>query len=67
MHVQASREAAEAETAKKELGLGDSDADLAALIQARGQSRANQMDSFLDNLASKYSKPTKKTPKQKKK
>ena len=58
--LKAAREAVEAEEAKKELGLGDGANDLEALILAKNKSRASQMDSFLDDLAKKYSKPSKK-------
>ncbi|KAF2347149.1 DnaJ domain [Trinorchestia longiramus] len=54
----ATREAEEAEAAKKELGLGDAPLDLNTLILKRSQDRAKNMDSFLDSLADKYSKPS---------
>lgn len=63
----AAKEAVEAEVAKKELGLGDGDDALKALILSRGQNRAQQMDSFLDSLADKYSKPSAKKGKKTKK
>lgn len=51
---QAAREAEEAEEMKKQLGLGDTEDSLKALILKRGQQRAEEMDSFLDGLAAKY-------------
>ncbi|KAK8751107.1 hypothetical protein OTU49_013058 [Cherax quadricarinatus] len=50
----AAEEAEEAEAMKKELGLGDTTDSLKALILKRGKQRAEEMDSFLDNLANKY-------------
>ncbi|KAK3877093.1 hypothetical protein Pcinc_018165 [Petrolisthes cinctipes] len=50
----AAKEAEEAEEMKKQLGLGDTDDSLKALILQRGQQRAGEMDSFLDGLAAKY-------------
>ena len=58
--LQAAKEAKEAEAHRKDLGLGDGADDLKAMILAREQNRAKQMDSFLDSLAEKYSKPSKK-------
>lgn len=51
---QAAREAEEAEEMKKQLGLGDTEDSLKALILRRGQQRAEEMNSFLDGLAAKY-------------
>jgi len=59
----ADMEAEEAEQARKEMGLDDSDgtdAALANLIMARQQSRAQQGESFLDGLAAKYGAKPKK-------
>ncbi|XP_045592850.1 dnaJ homolog subfamily C member 9 [Procambarus clarkii] len=50
----AAEEAEEAEAMKKELGLGDTTDSLKALILKRGKQRGEEMDSFLDNLATKY-------------
>jgi hypothetical protein len=66
-NFQASKEAAEADAAKQELGLGDDPSSLQALILKRYQERDKDMDSFLDYLADKYSRtPAKKGRKPKK-
>ncbi|KHJ76002.1 hypothetical protein OESDEN_24379 [Oesophagostomum dentatum] len=49
----AEKEAEEAEEARKELNI-DGNKSLQALILSRQADRASNMDSFLDNLASKY-------------
>ena len=59
-------EAAEAEEAAEEMGLGGGEEGLRAGILARQNNRAQQADSFLENLAAKYaSKPKKETTKRK--
>jgi len=47
-------EAKEAEQARKEMGLDDSEDSLANKILARQAARGSQVDSFLDGLAAKY-------------
>ncbi|XP_028175446.1 dnaJ homolog subfamily C member 9 isoform X2 [Ostrinia furnacalis] len=48
------REAKEAEELKNELGLGSENNSLELMIKQKQQSRAQQMDSFIDDLAAKY-------------
>ncbi|KAG8238993.1 hypothetical protein J437_LFUL005050 [Ladona fulva] len=58
------KEAKEAEELKEELGLGDIDGDLYALIKKKQTSREQEMNSFYDSLAEKYGskkKPEKQT------
>lgn len=50
---QAAREAEEAEEMKQQLGLGDTEDSLKALILKRGQQRAEEMETF---LAAKYAR-----------
>ena len=64
--VQAKQEAAEAEEAKRELGI-DGENSLQALIKAKSQSRAAEMDSFFAHLEKKYAEPEKKKTKKRKK
>ncbi|XP_040292480.1 dnaJ homolog subfamily C member 9 [Bufo bufo] len=56
----AHEEAAEAEAMKKEIGLGDGEDDLKALIQKRQQDREKEVDSFMAELEAKYCNNTKK-------
>ncbi|KAK7079767.1 DnaJ subfamily C member 9, partial [Halocaridina rubra] len=58
----AAAEAEEAEEMKKEMGLGNDMDSLQALILKKNKDRAEEMDSFLDNLAAKYGGGTKKKP-----
>ncbi|CAG4916072.1 unnamed protein product [Colias eurytheme] len=53
-HAKENREAKEAEEFKKELGLGSGENSLELMIKQKQESRASQMNSFLDNLAAKY-------------
>ncbi|XP_069836611.1 dnaJ homolog subfamily C member 9 [Dendropsophus ebraccatus] len=53
-------EAAEAEAMKKEIGLGDGEDDLKALIQKRQKDREKEVDSFMAQLEAKYCNNTKK-------
>ncbi|KAI0220023.1 DnaJ-like protein subfamily C member 9 [Lamellibrachia satsuma] len=61
----AKEEAAEAEEAKKELGISGENS-LKALIVAKNKSRAAEMDSFFDHLEKKYAEPQNKKTKRKK-
>ncbi|KAM6306238.1 dnaJ homolog subfamily C member 9 [Aegotheles albertisi] len=56
----AEREAREAEKTKDELGLGDGEDDLKALIQSRNKDRKKEMDDFLAQLEAKYGNNSKK-------
>ncbi|XP_068113737.1 dnaJ homolog subfamily C member 9 [Hyperolius riggenbachi] len=56
----AHEEAKEAEEMKKELGLGDEDADLKALIQKRQKDREQELDGFMAKLEEKYGNKSKK-------
>ncbi|KAK7065689.1 DnaJ subfamily C member 9 [Halocaridina rubra] len=58
----AAAEAEEAEEMKKEMGLGNDMDSLQALILKKNKDRAEEMDSFLNNLAAKYGGGTKKKP-----
>ncbi|XP_063218083.1 dnaJ homolog subfamily C member 9 [Bacillus rossius redtenbacheri] len=51
------KEAREAAEMSRDLGLGERDTDLQAMIQTRHSQRAAEMDSFLDALAAKYAAP----------
>jgi len=63
----AASEAAEAMEMRSELGLDDNDENsLAKVIAKRQAARAEQSDSFLDQLAAKYAKPSKAKKKAKK-
>ncbi|XP_039749468.1 dnaJ homolog subfamily C member 9 [Pararge aegeria] len=53
-HAKENREAKEAEDLKDSLGLNSSTNSLEIMIKQKQESRATQMDSFLDNLATKY-------------
>lgn len=68
-HIQAQREAAEAEEVAKELGLNDkSDDGLKQLIMKRQKHRQGAVDDMIAGLEAKYCKPKKpKTSKGKKK
>ena len=59
--MQAAKEAKEAEDAAKELGLGNEEDDLKAMILQRQKNRAAEMDDFFSNLEAKYCKPKKQT------
>lgn len=59
MIFQAEKEAKESEELAKELGI-NADDGLKNLILARNASREKEMDSFFDNLATKYAQPKKK-------
>ncbi|XP_071453236.1 dnaJ homolog subfamily C member 9-like [Hetaerina americana] len=48
------KEAEEAEQMKEELGLGDKESDLFALIRKKQTGREQEMNSFYDSLAEKY-------------
>ncbi|XP_046398157.1 dnaJ homolog subfamily C member 9-like [Ischnura elegans] len=48
------KEAEEAEEMKEELGLGDKESDLFALIRKKQTNREQEMNSFYDSLAEKY-------------
>ncbi|NXL61844.1 DNJC9 protein, partial [Chordeiles acutipennis] len=56
----AEKEAREAEKTKDELGLGDREEDLKALIQSRNKDRKKEMDDFLAQLEAKYGNNAKK-------
>lgn len=56
----AHEEAVEAEAMKKEVGLGDGEDDLKALIQKRQQNREKEVDSFMAQLEAKYCNNSKK-------
>ncbi|XP_075697643.1 dnaJ homolog subfamily C member 9 [Rhinoderma darwinii] len=56
----ARKEAVEAEAMKKEVGLGDGEDDLKALIQKRQRNRQTEVDSFMSQLEAKYCTNTKK-------
>ncbi|XP_062435642.1 dnaJ homolog subfamily C member 9 [Rhea pennata] len=56
----AEKEAREAEKTKEELGLGDGEDDLKALIQSRNKDRKKEMDDFLAQLEAKYGNNSKK-------
>ncbi|XP_072280226.1 dnaJ homolog subfamily C member 9 [Pyxicephalus adspersus] len=56
----AHEEAQEAEKMKKELGLGDKEDDLKALIQKKQKSREQGLDSFMAQLEAKYCNNSKK-------
>ncbi|XP_042674296.1 dnaJ homolog subfamily C member 9 [Centrocercus urophasianus] len=56
----AEKEAKEAEESRKELGLGDGEDDLKALIQSRNKDRKKQMDDFLAQMEAKYGSNAKK-------
>ncbi|XP_023933825.2 dnaJ homolog subfamily C member 9 [Bicyclus anynana] len=54
-HAKENREAKEADDLKESLGLSSGTNSLELMIKQKQESRAAQMDSFLDNLAAKYS------------
>uniref|UniRef100_A0A8C4J094 DnaJ homolog subfamily C member 9 n=1 Tax=Dromaius novaehollandiae TaxID=8790 RepID=A0A8C4J094_DRONO len=56
----AEKEAKEAEKTREELGLGDGEDDLKALIQNRNKDRKKEMDDFLAQLEAKYGNNSKK-------
>ncbi|XP_068807132.1 dnaJ homolog subfamily C member 9 [Struthio camelus] len=56
----AEKEAREAEKTREELGLGDGEDDLKALIQSRNKDRKKEMDDFLAQLEAKYGNNSKK-------
>ncbi|XP_077115217.1 dnaJ homolog subfamily C member 9 [Ranitomeya variabilis] len=56
----AHEEAVEAEALKKEMGLGDGEDNLKALIQKRQQDKEKEFDSFTAQLEAKYCNNTKK-------
>lgn len=56
----AAEEAQEAEEMKKELGLGDKEDDLKALIQKKQKDREKDLDSFMAQLEAKYCNNSKK-------
>ncbi|KAM6330366.1 DNJC9 protein, partial [Podargus strigoides] len=56
----AEKEAREAKKAKDELGLGDGEDDLKALIQSRNKNRKKEMDEFLAHMEVKYKTEAKK-------
>ncbi|NWI99051.1 DNJC9 protein, partial [Crypturellus undulatus] len=56
----AEKEAREAEKTREELGLGDDESDLKALIQSRNKDRQKEMDNFLVQLEAKYGSNSKK-------
>ncbi|KAM5141267.1 dnaJ homolog subfamily C member 9 [Mantella aurantiaca] len=56
----AMEEAQEAEEVKKELGLGDKEDDLRALIQKKQKTREMELDGFMAQLEAKYCKSSKK-------
>jgi len=64
-YFQAKDEAAEAEEAKRELGISGENS-LKALIKAKNKSREAEMDSFFAHLEKKYAEPEKKKMKRKK-
>ncbi|CAH0725181.1 unnamed protein product, partial [Brenthis ino] len=53
-HAKENREAKEAEELKKSLGLSTGEDSLELMIKQNQQARANQMNSFIDDLAIKY-------------
>ncbi|KAM3967222.1 dnaJ (Hsp40) homolog 10 [Aphomia sociella] len=59
------RESKEAEEEKNKLGMGSESNSLELMIRQRQESREQQMDSFLDNLAAKYGDKKTKTTKRK--
>ncbi|XP_053603781.1 dnaJ homolog subfamily C member 9 [Plodia interpunctella] len=59
------RESKEAEEEKAELGLGSEQNSLELMIRQKQESRAQQVDSFLDGLAAKYSNKKPKATKRK--
>lgn len=59
------REAKEAEELKKDLGMGSEANNLELMIRKRQESRATQIDNFIDNLAAKYGASNKKSNKRK--
>nr|XP_003226484.1 PREDICTED: dnaJ homolog subfamily C member 9 [Anolis carolinensis] len=56
----AEKEAKEAEKSREELGLGEGDDDLKALIQSRNENRKKEMDDFLAQMEAKYGSKSKK-------
>ncbi|CAF4767074.1 unnamed protein product [Pieris macdunnoughi] len=64
-HAKENCEAQEAEEYKKELVLNSGENSLELMIKQRQESRVKRMDSFLDNLAAKYSENKPKTAKRK--
>lgn len=58
------KEAEEAQQMKDEMGLGESESDLFALIQKKQTGREQEMNSFYDSLAEKYGGKKKSTTKQ---
>ncbi|CAI9593840.1 unnamed protein product [Staurois parvus] len=56
----AAEEAQEAEEMKQELGLGDKDDDLKALIQKKQKDREKELDGFMAQLEAKYCNNSKK-------
>ena len=56
----AEKEAKEAEKSREELGLGEGDDDLRALIQMRNENRKKEMDGFLAQMEEKYGNKPKK-------
>ncbi|KAF7247277.1 hypothetical protein EYD10_06706 [Varanus komodoensis] len=55
----AEKEAKEAEQSREELGLGEGEDDLKALIQSRNENRKKEMDNFLAQMEAKYGNKTK--------
>ncbi|KAH0623561.1 hypothetical protein JD844_006451 [Phrynosoma platyrhinos] len=56
----AEKEAEEAEKSREELGLGEGEDDLKALIQSRNKNRQKEMDDFLAQMEAKYGTKSKK-------
>uniref|UniRef100_A0A8D0G656 DnaJ homolog subfamily C member 9 n=1 Tax=Sphenodon punctatus TaxID=8508 RepID=A0A8D0G656_SPHPU len=56
----AEKEAEEAEKTREELGLGEGDDGLKALIQSRNKDRKREMDDFLAQMEAKYGNQSKK-------
>ncbi|KAM9134553.1 dnaJ homolog subfamily C member 9 isoform 2-T2 [Pangshura tecta] len=56
----AQEEAKEAEKTREELGLGDGEDDLKALIQSRNKDRKKEIDDFLAQMEAKYGNNSKK-------
>ncbi|XP_062987698.1 dnaJ homolog subfamily C member 9 [Elgaria multicarinata webbii] len=56
----AEQEAKEAEQSREELGLGEGEDDLKALIQSRNENRKKEMDGFLAQMEGKYGNKSKK-------
>ncbi|XP_020638843.1 dnaJ homolog subfamily C member 9 [Pogona vitticeps] len=56
----AEKEAKEAEKSREELGLGEGEDDLKALIQKRNENRKREMDDFLTQMEEKYGNKAKK-------